>query len=131
MKGLIALAALTLAVPTVAEEAPAEGGTIVIYRSGSVMGMAVACPVRYKGQELVELGRGKYAEWHVPPGRYILNNKTSSVEVTVDPGETRYVRCILKSGFMTARADLQIVDRESFAEHAAEYEKKEITEIAP
>ncbi len=108
-----------------ADAAPANG-KIIIYRPSSIMGMGIACPVRFKGHELVELGRGKFAEWEVPAGRYILNNKTSSVEVTVDAGGSSYVRCTIKPGFMTGRADLQIVDQESFAEHQADFERKEI-----
>lgn len=89
------------------------------------MGAAVACPVRHKGAEIVELGRGKFARWEVPPGRYLLTNKTASVEVFVEAGETRYVRCQMKSGFLTSRADLQLVDREDFGE-AGRYEEKVI-----
>ncbi len=67
----------------------------------------------------------------VPAGRYILTNHTSSVEVAVDPGETRYVRCMIKTGMLTGRADLQIVDEESFAEHRNEYEQKPIVTPTP
>jgi hypothetical protein len=93
------------------------------------MGAGVACPIRYKGQEVVELARGKFAEWSVPPGRYILTNHTSSVEIAVDPGEVRYVRCEIKVGFLAGRADLQIVDEESFNEHRNEYEQKTVTPL--
>jgi len=86
----------------------------------------VACPVRYKGIEIVELGRGKYAQWEVAPGRYILNNKTSSIELTVEPGETRYVRCMIKTGLMIGRADLQVVDAESFEKNGASYKRKDV-----
>lgn len=109
---------------------PSAGGTIVIYRGSSVMGAAVGCPVRYEGREIVELGRGKYAEWAVPAGRYILTNKTSSVEVSVDAGETSYIRCEIKPGFMSGRADLQIVDQASFAEHRADFTKKDAAPFA-
>ena len=112
------------------EEVPEAPGAIIIYRGSSVVGAALGCPVRYKGREIVELGRGKYAEWLVPPGRYILTNKTASVEVNVEPGEVRYVRCMIKTGFLTGRADLQIVDEESFAVNRADYEKKEVEPLA-
>ena len=65
----------------------------------------------------------------MPAGSYILANKTAIVEVNVFPGQTKYVRCQIKPGFMTGRADLQIVDQESFAEHQADYEQKEV--VAP
>lgn len=117
---------LTEAVPAAA--APA-GGKIIMFRPGSIMGAGIACPIRYKGQEIVELGRGKFAEWQVAPGRYILNNKTASVEVSVDPGETRYVRCMIKAGFLTGRADLQIVDEESFGDGGSRYSRKDVNVI--
>lgn len=98
-----------------------------MYRGSGVMGAALGCPIRYKGREIVELGRGKYGQWAVPAGRYILVNGTASVEVHVMPGETRYVRCQIKTGFLTGRADLQIVDEETFALHRADYEEKEVT----
>ncbi len=125
---IMLLAAQAGEVPTssVSTAAPPERAKIVMYRGGSMMGMALGCPIRFHEREIVELGRGKFAEWEVPPGSYILTNKTSSVEVNVAAGQTKYVRCMIKTGFMTGRADLQIVDAESFAKNAAEFEKKEI-----
>lgn len=108
--------------PAESDATPSENGTIVLYRRGTVVGLANACPVRYKGSELVELGRSKAFTWSVKPGRYILENKTSSVEVTVDPGETRYVRCAMKMGIFTYRADLQIADGTEYEELKHEFE---------
>ena len=85
--------------PSIAIAEP-QPGKIVMYRGSSAMGAGLACPIRYKGREIVELARGKYAEWPVPAGRYILTNHTSSVEVAVDPGETRYVRCMTQTGMI-------------------------------
>jgi len=90
------------------------------------MGMGLACPIRFRGKEIVELGRNKYAEWPVPAGSYILTNKTSSVDVNVNAGQTKYVRCVIKTGMLTGRADLQIVDAETYGQHSADYERKEI-----
>ena len=112
--------------PTIAAPAPAPGA-IIMYRGSGVMGAALGCPIRYKGREIVELGRGKFAEWAVPPGRYILVNGTASVEVSVMPGETRYVRCQIKTGFLTGRADLQIVDEETFATHRQDFKQKPVS----
>lgn len=102
---------------------PGKAGEIVFFRPSTVMGAAVGCPIRHKGVEIVELGRGKFARWKVAPGRYILSNRTSSVEVTVADGETRYVRCTMKAGFLTSRADLQLVDAEEFRA-AGDFEEK-------
>lgn len=93
-----------------------QPGKIVFYRRGGLIGSAIGCPIRFKGEQIVELGRSKAFEWQVRSGRYILENKTSSVEVSVEPGETRYVRCQMKSGFIASRADLQIVDGSEYAE---------------
>lgn len=73
------------------------------------MDVEIACPVQCKGRELVELGHGKIAEWQVPAGSYILGNKIASVEANVTAGQTMYLRCQIKSGFMSGRVDLQIV----------------------
>lgn len=124
----LAAAAAIFSVPAVAQESmpSSESGMIVIYRGGSIIGAAGGCPVRHKGIEVVELGRGKFAEWSVPPGRYILTNNRSSIEVNVAPGETRYVRCQIKSGFMSGGAYLQIVDRENFDAAKPGLERKDI-----
>ena len=116
-----------LALAAVGEPPPANGddnenGTIIMFRSRALMGAGVACPIRIKGVEVVELGRGKYFEMPVEPGRHILTNKTSSVEVNVEPGETRYVRCQMASGFLSARAKLEIVGPESFEPDREHYE---------
>lgn len=115
-----------VAVPAVAPASGTAFGKIVMYRGSSIVGAGIACPIRYQGKEMVELSRGKYAEWVVNPGRYVLTNKTGSVEVSVGPGETQYVRCMIKPGFLVGRADLQIADEASFDEHSKEFEKKPI-----
>lgn len=122
----LAFAYMALASMPVMAQQTEPTGKIVMYRPGAIMGMGVGCPIRYEGKEVVELGRNKYAEWDVPAGRYILMNKTASVEVSVAPGETRYVRCTIKTGFMTGRADLQISDRASFEAKSGEFERKEV-----
>lgn len=141
MKGLImrhfpiAVIAMLIAAPSLAQDvdevieevakAAPEGGKIVMYRRGSVVGAALGCPIRYKGEELTELARGKFSEWNVAPGRYILENKTSSVEVYVEPGETRFIRCQIKSGFASGRADLQIVDGSEFEKLADQLKRSD------
>lgn len=121
---MVALALLVGSGSVAAQEA--ETGKIIFYRPGSIVGSAVACPIRYEGKEIVELGRNKYAEWTVAPGRYIFMNKTAGLEVTVAAGETRYVRCAIKAGFMSGRADLQISDEASFKAKSDEFERKEV-----
>ncbi len=120
-----AQAAPNAAPETVTAAAAPQTGKIVVYRQGAMVGLALGCPIRYKEREVVELGRNKYAELNVKPGRYILTNKTSSVQVEVAAGETQYVRCTIKMGMLTGRADLQYADKESFDKQAHEFQKKE------
>lgn len=108
--------------------ADAERGTVVFYRGSTVWGAAGACPIRHEGREVVELGRGKFAEWKVRPGRYVFTNKRSSVEVNVASGETRYVRCQIRSGMLGGGAELQIVDQADFEKRRADFERKEMAE---
>jgi len=111
-----------------AAQAPATPATakIVLYRNSTVIGAAIACPIRYQGREVVELARGRFAEWHVAPGRYTLGNKSKTVDVTVGPGETQYVRCTIKAGFLAGGSNLKVVDQQTFAEHQADYKQKEV-----
>jgi hypothetical protein len=123
MKSKFVFTAVALMALTGAADLPAEG-RIIMFRGSTLVGATSACPIRHEGREIVELGRGKYAEWHVAPGRYILTNKTSFVEVSVNPGETRYVRCNTKMGMLVWRADLQIADQANFDALKADLEMK-------
>jgi hypothetical protein len=116
-----------VAAPVEARSAESVGGKIIMFRPPDITGAAVACPIRYRGHELVELGRGKWAEWQVKPGRYILANKTHSVEVNVAAGETRYVRCSMQMGVWTFRADLQMVDEYTWNQSGNRYVQKAIS----
>lgn len=127
MKSICVFAAAAIIILTGAADRTEEG-KIVMFRSSTLVGAPSACPIRHEGREIVELGRGKYAEWRIAPGRYILNNKTSSVEVSVNPGETRYVRCNMKMGMLAWRADLQVTDQPNFDAIKADLEMKMVAE---
>lgn len=101
-------------------------GKIVFYRPGAMFGAVMACPIRYDGKEIVELGRGKFAEWPVPAGAYALANKSSKVTVQVAAGQTKYVRCQMKMGVLGGRATLEEVAADKYAEHSADFERKEM-----
>jgi hypothetical protein len=122
--GLLALSAASAA------QVPPQTGKIIVFRSGAFFGAVLGCPIRHKGQEIASLGRNDYVEWNVGAGRYILTNKHSGVEVNVAPGETRYVRCEMKTGFSKGRADLQIVDDAEFSKSADQMTQKPLTASA-
>ncbi len=75
----VAFAAALLSTPSLAQDATApaaavattpasNSGKVVMFRPATVLGAAVACPIRFNGREVVELARGKFAEWAVPAG---------------------------------------------------------------
>jgi hypothetical protein len=108
--------------PAAAEIEPDGRGSVLLYRSEAIMGFGLGCPVRFEGKEITDLAPGEYIEWRAPPGRYVLLNKTASIEVTVEAGKTKYVRCVIKTGFLTGRSDLQPSDRSGFEKHRADYD---------
>lgn len=111
---LLALALQSAPTDTPVLQSPANTGKIIMYRGSTVVGAAVACPIRFQNREIVELGRGKFAQVDVAPGDYILADKISSVTVHVVPGETSYVRCVVKMGIMAGRSILEPVDKDTF-----------------
>lgn len=130
MSSMLALIFAMQPAPLVATmPTPAEPkGSVIFYRGESIMGAALGCPVRHEGSQIVDLRPGKYIEWKVKPGRYVLLNKTASVEVTVEEGKTSYVRCVIKSGFMTGRSDLQLSDRATFEQRSDDYDSLGVLE---
>lgn len=125
-KKTLATLAIGAACLTASAQAQEATGTIIFYRPGTVMGAAVACPIRYQDKEILELARGKYAEWHVPAGQYHFANKVDGVDVTVEAGKTYYVRCTVKVGLLAGRSNLEVVDGSGFRGREADFEKREI-----
>lgn len=105
---------------------PPPTGKIVFYRTSSIVGASVDCLIRYQGREVVDLNRGEHAEWEVPVGYYNFSTKTNNLQVTVDPGQTRYVRCNIKMGLLSGRPDLEKSDALSYGKHAADYQRTPI-----
>lgn len=95
-------------------------GKLVFFRSATIAGGALACPVRYKGEEIVELGRGKVAELEAPAGDYVFANRSSGVELTLAPGETKYIRCRQNS----FSAELQVVGEGMYGVYAKDLKPK-------
>ena len=95
-------------------EVKAATARIVFYRSSTLFGAAIACPIRYKGQEVVELGRGRKATLTVSPGNYVFSNGTSGTEVRVADGETAYIRCVINPGAFVGQTNFIQVSAEEF-----------------
>ena len=115
--------AMTAAAPAaVAEEkeeaalvipAPPEGkGQVLFYRTGGLSGAALGCAVFDVGAEdkLSSLGSGKYFILVSEPGPRSFTVKSletkDALTLEIEEGETQFVRCKIKTGFMSGRADI-------------------------
>ena len=103
--------------------APPEGkGQIVFYRS-SMMGFAMGCTVNQGTKKdktkITSVGSGKYVIVAADPGKqdyWVKNEKKDAITLLVEEGETQYVRCRIKMGFMSGRPDLTPSSAEEFVE---------------
>lgn len=103
--------------------APPEGkGQIVFFRPGG-MGMAMGCTVNQGTTDaktkVTSLGNGKYSIVVAEPGKqdyWVKNENKDALTLLVEDGETQYVRCKIKMGFMSGRPDLSPSTAEEFAE---------------
>lgn len=93
--------------------APPPGkGQVVFYRTGGISGAALGCAVFDVGKEdkLSSLGAGKYFVLVSDPGPRSFTVKSletkDALTLEIEEGETQYVRCKIKTGFMSGRADI-------------------------
>ena len=133
MKKLIAAAifaaaaplALTGAAPAALAQAKAAGegeltipapppgkGQVLFYRTGGLSGAALGCAVFDVGAEdkLSSLDAGKYFVLVSDPGPRSFTVKSletkDALTLEIEEGETQFVRCKIKTGFMSGRADI-------------------------
>jgi hypothetical protein len=92
---------------------PPEGkGQVIFYRTGGISGAALGCAVFDVGAEdkLSSLGAGKYFVLVSDPGPRSFTVKSletkDAMTLEIEEGETQFVRCKIKSGFMSGRADI-------------------------
>lgn len=91
---------------------PAGKGQVIFYRTGGISGAALGCAVFDVGAEdkLSPLGAGKYFVLVSDPGPRSVTVKSletkDAMTLEIEEGETQFVRCKIKSGFMSGRADI-------------------------
>ncbi|MFN7157390.1 hypothetical protein [Erythrobacter cryptus] len=92
---------------------PPEGkGQVIFYRTGGISGAALGCAVFDAGAEdkLSSLGAGKYFVLVSDPGPRSFTVKSleakDAMTLEIEEGETQFVRCKIKAGFMSGRADI-------------------------
>ncbi|WP_394727193.1 hypothetical protein [Altererythrobacter sp. GH1-8] len=106
--------------------APPPGkGQIVFYRS-SAMGFAVGCTVNQGDKDnkvkISSVGSGRYVIVTADPGKqeyWTKSEAKDALTVLVEEGETQYVECRIKMGFMVGRPDLSPSDAAEFVEKGA------------
>lgn len=91
---------------------PAGKGQVIFYRTGGLSGAALGCAVFDVGatDKLSSLGSGRYFVLVSDPGPRSFTVKSletkDAMALEIEEGETQFVRCKIKSGFMSGRADI-------------------------
>ncbi len=91
---------------------PAGKGQVIFYRTGGLSGAALGCAVFDVGatDKLSSLGAGRYFVLVSDPGPRSFTVKSletkDALALEIEEGETQFVRCKIKSGFMSGRADI-------------------------
>ena len=91
---------------------PAGKGQVLFYRTGGLSGAALGCAVFDVGAQdkLSSLGAGKYFILVSDPGPRSFTAKSletkDAITLEIEEGETQFVRCKIKAGFMSGRADI-------------------------
>lgn len=91
---------------------PPGKGQVLFYRTGGLSGAALGCAVFDVGAEdkLSSLGAGKYFVLVSEPGPRSFTVKSletkDAMALEIEPDETQFVRCKIKSGFLSGRADI-------------------------
>ncbi len=101
---------------------PSGKGQIVFYRS-TRMGFAMGCTINQGTKKdktkISSLGAGKYVIVTAEPGKqdyWVKNEKKDALTLLVEEGETQFVECRIKMGFMSGRPDLSPSDAAEFVE---------------
>jgi hypothetical protein len=107
-------------VPIAIPAPPAGKGQVVFFRTGGLVGAAVACSVHENGQKVSSLGGGRYFIMVADPGRHEFSVKTEATDklpLEVEPDETQFASCKIKMGIMVGRPDIRPSTEEEFRQH--------------
>lgn len=100
---------------------PAGKAQIVFWRPGTIIGGALGCTVREGDVEVARLGAGKYWVHVTDPGKHAYSSrgeKTDTLNMELEEGETYFVRCSIGGGIMVGGAQVSPVERAEFAKRA-------------
>ncbi|MEL6875733.1 MAG: hypothetical protein AAGM33_09670 [Pseudomonadota bacterium] len=89
---------------------PAGQGQIIFYRTGAIGGAALGCAVFNNEEKLSSLGAGRYFRLTAPAGEQSFRVKSLEAKdvltLEIEPDETQFVRCKIKAGFLSGRANI-------------------------
>jgi hypothetical protein len=95
-------------------EAPADRGSVFLYRTGRMVGAAGQLQVRVNSQAAGGTGPGTFFRWDLKPGTYTLSSSTGEssavVQIEVKAGELYFVRQDARMGIESGRVTMKEVD---------------------
>jgi Protein of unknown function (DUF2846) len=113
------LAEMQASIPAV----KAGEGRIYFYRSGSMMGAAIQPKIMVNGKVVGESKPGGFFFVDLPPGAVEVSTSTEvekKLSLTLDGGQTRYVRTVIGFGLLVGRVYPELVDNAEGAKGMAD-----------
>ncbi len=94
--------------------APADRGTVFLYRTGRAVGAAGQLMVKINSMDAGGTGPGTFFRWDLEPGPYSFMSSTGEssavVQLDVKGGEVYYLRQDARMGLETGRVTMKEVD---------------------
>jgi hypothetical protein len=93
--------------------APADKGSVYLYRTGRVVGAGGQLSVKVNGQDAGGTGPGTFFKWDLKPGTYTFFSSTGEasavVQLEVKAGEVYFIRQDARIGIDTGRVSMKEV----------------------
>jgi hypothetical protein len=93
--------------------APADRGTVYLYRTGRAVGAAGQLTVKVNGRDAGGTGPGTFFKWDLKPGIYTFTASTAESSATeqidVKAGEVYYIRQDARLGVSSGRVTMKKV----------------------
>jgi hypothetical protein len=94
-------------------EAPADRGSVYLYRTGRAVGAAGQLSVKVNGMDAGGTGPGTFFKWDLKPGTYSFFSSTGEasavVQLEVEAGEVYFIRQDARMGLDTGRVTMKEV----------------------
>lgn len=94
--------------------APADRGSVYLYRTGRAVAAAVAFNVQVNGMDAGGTGPGSFFKWDLKPGVYTFlsstNESSATVRLNVEAGKTYFIRQDARMGVDAGRVAMKEVD---------------------